>query len=67
MHRCRSPPTRVQLVLNAAWTPIFFGLPRPALAAIEIAILWGSIVATIFFFHPVSPAVAGMLVPYLSG
>ena len=55
----------VQLVLNAAWTPIFFGLRRPGLAAIEIAILWASIVATIFFFHPVSPAAAGLLVPYL--
>ena len=55
----------VQLVLNAAWTPIFFGLRRPGLAAIEIAILWASIVATIFFFYPVSPSAAGLLVPYL--
>jgi translocator protein len=55
----------VQLVLNAAWTPIFFGLRRPGLAAIEIAILWAAIVATIFFFYPVSPAAASLLVPYL--
>jgi translocator protein len=55
----------VQLVLNAAWSPIFFGLRRPGLAAIEIALLWASIVATILFFHPVSPAAAGLLGPYL--
>ena len=55
----------VQLVLNAGWTPIFFGLRRPGLAAIEIALLWVSIVATIFLFYPVSPSAAGLLVPYL--
>ena len=55
----------VQLILNAAWTPIFFGLRRPGLAAIEIAMLWASILATIWFFYPVSPAAAGLLVPYL--
>ena len=27
--------------------------------------LWASIVATIFFFYPVSPSAAGLLVPYL--
>ena len=56
----------VQLVLNAAWSPIFFGLRRPGLAAIEIALLWASIVATILVFHPVSPAAAGLLGPYLA-
>jgi len=56
----------VQFVLNAAWSPIFFGLRRPGLAAIEIALLWASIVATILVFHPVSPAAAGLLVPYLA-
>ena len=55
----------VQLILNAAWTPIFFGLRRLGLAAIEIAMVWGSILATIWFFYPVSPAAAGLLVPYL--
>lgn len=56
----------IQLVLNAAWSPIFFGLRRPGLAAIEIALLWASIVATILVFHPVSPAAAALLAPYLA-
>jgi len=55
----------VQLVLNAAWTPIFFGLHRPDLAFIEIVILWLSIVATMAAFHPVNAAAAWLLLPYL--
>ena len=55
----------VQVILNAAWTPIFFGLRRPDLAAIEIAMLWASVLATILLFYPVSAAAAWLLVPYL--
>ena len=55
----------VQLMLNAAWTPIFFGLRRPDLAFIEIVALWLSIVATIATFHPVSAAAAWLQLPYL--
>ena len=42
----------LQLLLNAAWTPIFFGLQRPGLALMEIVMVWASIVATIVLFHP---------------
>jgi tryptophan-rich sensory protein len=56
----------LQLVLNAVWSPIFFGLRRLGLAAIEIALLWASIVATILVFHPVSSAAAALLGPYLA-
>jgi benzodiazapine receptor len=55
----------VQLALNAAWTPIFFGLHRPDLAFIEIVLLWSSIVATIALFYPVNAGAAWLLVPYL--
>jgi translocator protein len=55
----------VQLVLNAAWTPIFFGLHRPDLAFIEIVVLWLSIVATMAAFYPVNAAPAWLLLPYL--
>jgi tryptophan-rich sensory protein len=55
----------VQLLLNAAWTPIFFGLHRPGLALIEIVMLWATILATIITFQPVSAPAALLLVPYL--
>jgi translocator protein len=56
----------VQLVLNAAWSPIFFGLRRPDLAFIEINMLWLSIVVTIAAFYPVNAAAAWLLLPYLA-
>ena len=55
-----------QLLLNAAWTPIFFGLRRPDLAFVEIVALWVSIALTIALFHPVNAAAAWLLVPYLA-
>ena len=57
---------RLQLVLNAAWTPIFFGLRRPDLAFFEIVILWLAIVATIATFYSLNAAAAWLLLPYLA-
>jgi translocator protein len=56
----------LQLALNAAWTPIFFGLHRPGLAFVEIVLLWLSIVATIWLFRPVNVVAAWLLLPYLA-
>lgn len=56
----------VQLALNAAWTPLFFGLHWPGVAFGEIVLLWLAIAATIASFRPVSPIAAGLLVPYLA-
>ena len=55
-----------QLILNALWTPLFFGLHRPGLAFAEIVLLWLAIVATIVVFRPVSRAAMLLLVPYLA-
>lgn len=55
----------VQLLLNAAWTPIFFGLHRPDLGFLEIFLLWLSIIATIVTFYPINIAAALLLLPYL--
>ena len=55
----------VQLALNLAWTPVFFGLRRPDLGLLVIGALWVAVVGTIVAFDRVSRAAAGLLVPYL--
>lgn len=54
-----------QLVLNALWSIIFFGMQNPGLALIDIALMWISILATIIAFHKVSKVAAYLLIPYL--
>lgn len=56
----------IQLVLNAAWTLLFFGLRQLGLAAVEIAILWTAIAATTVGFYSLSPLAGLLLVPYLA-
>lgn len=56
----------VQLALNAAWTPVFFGLHWMGLAFAEIVLLWLAIIATIVRFYPVNPVAARLLMPYLA-
>ena len=55
-----------QLVLNALWSILFFGLQRPDLALIEIAVLW-SLLATLqvrLFRH--DRVAAWLWAPYLA-
>lgn len=56
----------VQLLLNAAWTPVFFGLHRIGLGFATLVALWVAIAATIAAFFPVSVTAALLLVPYLA-
>ena len=56
----------VQLVLNALWSIIFFGMQSPAWAFVEIILLWLAIVATLWAFWRVMPAAGWLLVPYLA-
>lgn len=55
----------VQWVLNALWTPLFFGLHRADLAFAEIALLWLAILTTLVSFWRVRPLAGALLVPYL--
>ncbi len=56
----------VQLVLNLAWSLIFFGLQAPGGALLEILILWTAILLTILAFSRVSRPAGWLLVPYLA-
>jgi translocator protein len=53
-----------QLVLNAAWSIIFFGLHRPGLALIEILILLWAIVLTTISFWAHSRYAFWLMTPY---
>ena len=54
----------VQLALNAAWSPLFFGLRSPAAGLVDIAALWLAIAATVFAFFRIAPVAGALLVPY---
>jgi len=54
-----------QLVLNVAWSIIFFGLHRPGLAVIDIALLLAAIIATTIAFWRVSRPAGALMLPYL--
>jgi len=54
-----------QIVLNATWSPVFFGLRRPDLGMIAVLALWLSIAVCIAVFWPISTLAAGLMVPYL--
>jgi translocator protein len=56
----------VQLVLNALWTPLFFGADLFGIAFAEITALGLAIVATIVLFARHSRPAAALLVPYLA-
>jgi tryptophan-rich sensory protein len=54
-----------QLVLNAVWSWLFFGLHRPDWSLIEILILWVAILATLITFWRIRIAAGALLIPYL--
>jgi tryptophan-rich sensory protein len=55
----------IQLILNLAWTLVFFGLREVGLAAVIIAALWVAIVATMDAFSRISLAAGLLILPYL--
>jgi benzodiazapine receptor len=54
----------VQLLLNAAWAPLFFGARNPGFGLFDIVALWLAIAWSIREFFPVQRAAAWLLVPY---
>jgi len=55
----------VQLVLNLAWSPIFFAAHRIRLALAVMILLDVTVVGTILVFARIGPAPALLLAPYL--
>ncbi|MFT4703870.1 MAG: benzodiazapine receptor [Bradymonadia bacterium] len=55
----------VQLALNAAWSPIFFGSQKLGIALGVITVMWLAILATVLVFWPIHRTAALLLVPYL--
>jgi tryptophan-rich sensory protein len=54
-----------QLLLNGLWSLLFFGLHRPGLALLELAILLALVVATTAAFFRVRSLAGALLVPYV--
>ncbi len=55
----------IQLVLNAFWSIIFFGLQNPFLAFLEIIVLWILILLTTNKFYLISKSAGYLLIPYI--
>jgi tryptophan-rich sensory protein len=55
-----------QLLLNAAWTPIFFGAHQLGWALLEITALWIAILLTMLSFRRVSRPAGWLFAPYLA-
>ncbi|KKU13858.1 MAG: Integral membrane protein [Parcubacteria group bacterium GW2011_GWC2_45_7] len=55
----------VQLILNALWSIIFFGLHSPLWAFVNIILLWLTILWTIIVFFKISRPAAYLFLPYI--
>ena len=55
----------LQLILNLAWSWIFFGLKKPGFAFFELAVLWIVIMWNIAVFYPISHGASYLLAPYI--
>ena len=56
----------VQLLLNLAWSPLFFGAHQMLPALVLLGVLDLASVVTVVLFRRVRPLAAAMLLPYLA-
>lgn len=56
----------IQLLLNALWSYLFFGLKNILLASIEIVLLWLIIYETYYIFKQLDKKASYLLIPYLA-
>ena len=55
----------IQLILNALWSYLFFGLHNPMLAGLEIILLWLMIYETYVQFAKINAIAGYLFIPYL--
>ena len=55
----------IQLVFNALWSVVFFGLESPLYGLIVISVLWVTILFTALKFYRISLAASVLMWPYL--
>ena len=55
----------LQLILNALWSVVFFGLKSPLYGVIAILALWIAILFTILNFFRISATAGALLLPYI--
>jgi len=63
--KCALTVFLVQLVLNALWSVVFFGLRSPLYGMVVILALWVAIVVTIIKFFRLSVAAGSLMLPYI--
>ncbi|MDP3733292.1 MAG: TspO/MBR family protein [Candidatus Daviesbacteria bacterium] len=56
----------IQLILNTAWSIIFFGMKNPTLALVDIIALLVAIILTIKSFYKINKLASYLLIPYLA-
>ena len=56
----------VNLLLNVAWSVLFFRLQRPDLALYEVTLLWASIATLMVILWPYARLASLLLLPYLA-
>jgi benzodiazapine receptor len=56
----------IQILLNALWSPLFFGMRNPGLAFVDIVLLWLAVLATVVAFWKTRPLTGALLVPYVA-
>src|SRR5512136_1965335 len=56
----------LQLIFNALWSPLFFGLHLPGLAFVDLVLLWLALLATLATFWKAHRLAGAMLLPYLA-
>lgn len=55
----------IQLILNALWSPAFFGMQSPIFGLLVIVPLLGAIILCIIEFRRVNTLASSLMVPYL--